>query len=100
MTGLNKEHFSILLTHNPIHWRQEVIPSSDIELTFSGHTHGMQLRIGNYSPAQHRYNDWGGIYKENEQTLIVNNGLGYTVIPIRLGALPQIYVINLKTKQN
>ena len=35
--------FRILLSHNPTHWRREVLPDSDIELTLSGHTHAMQM---------------------------------------------------------
>ena len=37
--------FRILLSHNPTHWRREVLPDSDIELTLSGHTHAMQMEI-------------------------------------------------------
>ena len=42
--------FKILLSHDPSHWRLEVLRNSDIQLTLSGHTHAMQFRIGRVSP--------------------------------------------------
>ena len=54
--------FQILLSHNPTHWKREVLPDSDIELMLAGHTHGMQFRIGNFSPAQFVYPQWSGLY--------------------------------------
>ena len=30
--------FQILLSHNPTHWRREVLPQSDISLMLAGHT--------------------------------------------------------------
>lgn len=38
--------FQILLSHNPTHWRREVLPESDIDLMLAGHTHAMQLKLG------------------------------------------------------
>ncbi|MCC8094773.1 MAG: metallophosphoesterase [Tannerellaceae bacterium] len=61
---VDKELFSILLSHNPIHWTEEVIPDTNIDLTLSGHTHAFQLRFGNLSPAALRYPEWGGLYQE------------------------------------
>ena len=34
--------FQILLSHNPTHWRREVLPQSDISLMLAGHTHAVQ----------------------------------------------------------
>lgn len=98
MKDINQKNYSILLSHNPVHWREEVIPGTEIDITFSGHTHAMQFQIGSYSPSSHRYNEWAGIYTEGNQTLVVNNGIGYTLIPVRIGASPQIYVITLRTE--
>ena len=43
--------FQILLSHNPTHWRREVLPQTDIDLMLAGHTHAMQLKFGNHSPS-------------------------------------------------
>ena len=48
--GLEKENFKLLLSHNPSHWNEQITNQySDIDLTLSGHTHGLQygIEIGN-----------------------------------------------------
>lgn len=99
-TNLSDSVFKILLSHNPAHWRAEVVPQSNIDLTLSGHTHAMQieLSIGDYrvSPAKFRYEEWSGRYDEGEQVLYVNIGLGEVGIPARFGAIPEITLITLK----
>ena len=55
----NTDCFKMLLTHNPKHWEAEVLGKTDIDITFSGHTHAMQsmIELGNkiYSPSSLRY---------------------------------------------
>ena len=80
----------ILLSHDPTHWRKEVIPDTDIELTLSGHTHGTQFILFGWSPAQYIYKEWGGLYKEGDQQLYVNVGIGFVGLPFRFGAWPEI----------
>lgn len=92
--GIPDDAFKILLSHDPSHWRREVLPATDIDLTLSGHTHAMQLMIGGFSPARWSYPEWGGLYRHGEQTLYVSLGAGGTV-PFRFGAWPEINVITL-----
>lgn len=87
--------FKLLLSHNPTHWRREVLPESDIDLMLAGHTHAMQLAIGHHSPSSYIYPEWGGMYLENERALYVNVGIGYVGLPFRFGAWPEITVITL-----
>ena len=86
----------ILLSHDPTHWRKEVIPTTDIELTLSGHTHGTQFILFGWSPAQYIYKEWGGLYKEGNQQLYVNLGIGFVGLPFRFGAWPEITVFTLQ----
>ena len=106
--NLNDENFKVLLTHNPEHWKREVSEISNIDLSLSGHTHGMQfvLQFGDWkwSPAVWKYKEWGGLYtKENpegkELKLYVNIGLGEVALPFRLGATPEVTLITFK-KEN
>lgn len=97
--ALQDTTFKVLLSHNPRHWRSEVIPMSNIDLTLSGHTHALQMQIGNFSPAAVRYPEWGGLYREGEQYLYVNIGLGCTMVPTRLGATPEITLITLQSSR-
>ena len=90
--------FQILLSHNPTHWKREVLPDSDIELMLAGHTHGMQFRIGNFSPAQFVYPQWSGLYLDDATSkgLYVNVGIGYVGLPFRFGSWPEITVLTLR----
>ena len=87
--------FKLLLSHNPTHWRCEVLPQSDIDLMLAGHTHAMQLAIGHHSPASWIYPEWGGMYMEDNRGLYVNVGMGFVGLPFRFGAWPEITVITL-----
>jgi predicted MPP superfamily phosphohydrolase len=90
----------LLLSHDPSHWREQVLGKTDIDVAFAGHTHGMQygVEIGNFrwSPVSFRYKEWAGLYQENAQQLYVNRGYGYIGYPGRLGILPEITVFELK----
>lgn len=94
--GLSAECFKVLLSHDPSHWMRRVVPDTDIPLTLSGHTHGMQLKIGNFSPAAWFYPEWGGTYTTQGQTLHVSLGAGEVMLPFRLGAWPEINLITLQ----
>lgn len=91
--------FSILLSHDPSHWRREVLPQTDIQLTLSGHTHAMQTKIFGFSPARVAYPENEGLYEENGQMLYVNIGLGHLLFPLRMGAWPEITLITLNNKK-
>ena len=88
--------FKILLTHDPSHWRNEVLPTTDIDLTLSGHTHAMQSTLFGWSIISFAYKEYMGLYKEGNRYLYVNIGLGETMFPFRVGARPEITVITLK----
>lgn len=90
--------FQVLLSHNPTHWRREVLPQSDIELMLAGHTHAMQFAMGHHSPSSFVYPEWGGMYTEGERGLYVNVGVGFVGLPFRFGAWPEITVITLQRK--
>lgn len=90
--------FQILMSHDPTHWRRQVLPESDIELTLSGHTHDMQITFFGLSVSSFIYPEHNGMYTEGERGLYVNIGLGHVLFPMRLGAWPEITVITLKKK--
>lgn len=90
------EMFQLLLSHNPTHWRREVLPASEIDLMLAGHTHAMQMQMGHHSPASFVYPEWGGMYLEGNRGLYVNVGIGFVGLPFRFGAWPEITVITLR----
>lgn len=100
--GTETYPFKILLSHDPSHWDVQVSQEkkyNDIDLTLSGHTHGMQFGIEipgfKWSPVQYIYKHWAGLYKQDNQYLYVNRGLGFLGYPGRLGIWPEITVIEL-----
>jgi hypothetical protein len=94
-----KTKFNILLSHDPSHWRAEVLNNKKVDLTLSGHTHGMQFGISlngfKWSPAKWKYPEWGGFYTSGKQKLYVSTGLGFIGFPGRVGIRPKITVIDL-----
>jgi predicted MPP superfamily phosphohydrolase len=98
--GTESYPFKILMSHDPSHWDAQVRPSyPDIDLTLSGHTHGMQFGIEipgfHWSPVQYIYKQWAGLYEEGRQKLYVNRGYGFIGYPGRVGILPEITVLEL-----
>lgn len=95
--------FTILLSHDPSHWREKVLHHSHIpHLVLSGHTHGFQMGVETpafrFSPSQFVYGEWAGLYTEGRSHLYVNRGLGTVGYPGRLGIWPEITHITLRKK--
>lgn len=97
-----EEHPTILMSHDPTHWEEQVMNNAaPIELTLSGHTHGMQFGIEipwlgvKWSPSQWRYSRWAGLYTEGSQHLHVNRGFGVLGFHGRVGMPPEITVLEL-----
>lgn len=85
----------VLLTHRP-----HLLPGSvgHFDLQLSGHTHGGQ--IGVVEPLLERtYGTPTGLSRHvaeaGESLLYVTTGVGFSKLPIRLGAAPEIVVIDL-----
>jgi uncharacterized protein len=98
--GLDKRLPTLLLSHDPSHWRAEVLKDyPQVDAMFSGHTHGMQFGIETggfkWSPVKYIYPEWAGLYQEGHQQLYVNRGFGYLGFPGRFGIWPEITVFEL-----
>ena len=98
--GIPVEATKILMSHDPTHF-DEIVKKhpSNIQLTLSGHTHGMQfgldLKNVRWSPVQYRYGKWADLYESMGKYLYVNRGFGVIGYPGRIGILPEITVIEL-----
>lgn len=103
---LEDDSFKILMSHDPTHFDYVVKDhKKKVNLTLSGHTHGMQMGIEipgiiKWSPAGWVYPKWAGLYKENNRYLYVNRGFGFLAFPGRIGMWPEITVLELKRKSN
>ena len=86
----------ILMAHEPDLWVEE---RPEVALTVSGHTHGGQIALGGWrplAPSRHGSTYAHGLHWDKDRALIVSGGLGYTGVPLRIGAPPEITVIDLR----
>lgn len=85
----------LLLAHEP-----DIFPTvpERVALTLSGHTHGGQVSLFGWTPVvPSRYGSryvYGHKVEDNRH-LIVSSGLGCSGIPVRIGAAPEIVLIDL-----
>jgi uncharacterized protein len=103
LTGVGDFNFVVLLSHDPSHWNEQVLDFPvPVELTLSGHTHGMQLGIETkffkWSPVKYRYLNWSGMHEQDGKFLYVNRGFGGIGFPGRIGIRPEISIIELRSK--
>jgi predicted MPP superfamily phosphohydrolase len=100
IAGVEAHPHKILLSHDPSHWSAEVVPhEAHVDLTLSGHTHGMQFGIEipgfKWSPVQYIYKQWAGLYQKQDKQLYVNRGFGFLGYPGRVGILPEITLLEI-----
>ena len=93
---ISPDDFTILLSHDPSHWRREVLKTDGIDLTLAGHTHAMQFKVGNWSPSQWSYREWGGMYEHGDRKMYVSTGIGQN-IAFRFGIMPCIVLLELES---
>lgn len=94
----NSLPFTIYVEHDPAYFEEYDPKGADLLL--AGHTHGGQItffgvpftRLAHW----HNYKYEKGVLRENNRTVIVTNGIGVTILPLRFFARPQINVILLK----
>ena len=101
LKGLDTVDLKIALTHDPNHFAIAIEEKTDIDITLSGHTHGMQMGIMTknfkWSPSKYFYPHWNGLYVSGKQYHYVNRGLGTLAIPFRIWMPPEITLITLKS---
>ena len=97
--GVPDSLYNITAVHIPQLWGQ-IADAGYGDLTLAGHVHSMQIKLRlfgrAFSPAQLLYTRWSGRYDEGGRTLYINDGTGYVVFPMRLGAYPEITLITLR----
>ncbi|WP_432358206.1 metallophosphoesterase [Sporosarcina sp. UB5] len=94
------ELYKILLSHRPEQF--DVYADRQIDLVFSGHAHGGQIRIpgigGLIAPGQGWFPKYSsGVHEMDRTTMIVNRGLGNSIVPIRVFNRPEIVAVTLKS---
>lgn len=95
----NKNNFTILLSHRPEYF--ELYDKYNIDLALTGHTHGGIAKLpiikGIYAHPQGLLPEYSyGIYNTNDFSMIINGGIGYSKVPIRIFNPPEICTITLE----
>lgn len=100
LLGVPEDAIKVLMSHDPTHF-DEVVKKhkTNIHLTLSGHTHGMQFGLDlkniKWSPVKFKYKKWADLYESEGKYLYVNRGFGVIAYPGRVGINPEITVIEL-----
>jgi predicted MPP superfamily phosphohydrolase len=92
----------LLLAHAPDIFNEAI--QSEIDLVLVGHTHGGQVRLpvigAIVAPGQGLFPKLDyGLYSSNTTTMVINGGLGESVLPIRFYNRPEVVFITLKRMQ-
>lgn len=95
LEGLPDGIFTILMSHDPSHWRAQVLDHKNISLTLSGHTHGLKFKPAGVHLSHWRLHESEGIYRAAHQVLHVSEGLG-SAFSFRLSGFPAIDILTLK----
>ncbi|WP_182103852.1 metallophosphoesterase [Niallia taxi] len=102
LEGVNDQDFVVLLSHRPELF--SIYAEHNIDLVLSGHAHGGQVRLpfvgGLVAPDQGFLPKYtAGKYEQDDTAMIVNRGLGNSIIPQRVFNTPEIVEITIKGKK-
>lgn len=98
-SGYENISFEVMAAHQANTDVRKIAQKTDYEIFLGGHTHGGQLRVPfmfmHFSAPSFETLYLSGPYQIGELFLNVNNGLGFTLAPVRYDAQPSISVIDL-----
>ena len=95
LRGSFPDEMKLLLAHNPkILYRAA---RASVDLMFSGHTHGGQVKIRNEEKRiLPRRKFASGLYRRKDTQVYITRGIGTVVLPVRFGCPPEVSLIELK----
>ena len=94
--GRRDDEPTVLLTHHPDFFFEAA--AADVDLTLAGHTHGGQILLAGWTPLDHSaFGYWRGMFEQNDCRLYVGRGVGVTLLPLRVGADPEIPIFRLQS---
>lgn len=104
LSGLPERTPHLILAHCPAyrdvlvsHPAFAALDRSVPRVMLAGHTHGGQIRFGRWTPVlptgSEEYVD--GWYRSPALDLYINRGLGMSLVPVRIGARPEVTLLDL-----
>ena len=95
LDGRRDGELTVLLSHHPDFFH-EAAPRR-VHLQLSGHTHGGQIRIAGRAPIHHSKLGYEqGWFDDGDARLYVGRGVGVTLLPLRIGAPPEVPIVTLR----
>lgn len=96
VAGIPPGVFTVALAHNPVLWPE--LARLGVRLTLSGHTHWGQFAhpARAWSLASHFLEHAMGTHSTGSSLLYIHPGTGYWGIPFRLGAWPEVAIVELR----
>ncbi len=95
LRGSFPDEMKLLLAHNPKILNRAA--RADVDLIFSGHTHGGQVKIRDDEkrilPRRKLKN---GLYRRKDTQIYITRGIGTVVLPVRYQCPPEISLIELR----
>ena len=96
---VDREKYSILLAHNPEHFKEYAAWGCDLIL--SGHIHGGIIRLpylgGVISPGIKLFPKYdSGLFTSGKTTMLVSRGIGSHTIPVRINNKAEIVCLTIK----
>ncbi|WP_213423194.1 metallophosphoesterase [Bhargavaea massiliensis] len=82
----------IFVSHSPTVF--DMLGHRDPEVRMAGHTHGGQIRLGRFGMLEK-----GRFRSDNGKVVLVSNGYGTSLVPLRLGAPAEYHVIRLRAQK-
>lgn len=98
-----EDGFNILLSHRPELF--ETYAAEGIDLVFTGHAHGGQIRIpflkqGIFAPHQGFFPKYTeGMHEKDGTVMVVSRGLGNSSFPFRIFNRPELIALTLRMEQ-
>ena len=94
LDGRHPDEPVLLLSHHPDYFFES--SQMDVDLTLSGHTHGGQIVLFGMTAIRHSSLGYHqGLFERQGCRLYVGRGVGVTVLPLRIGAPPEIPLLRL-----
>jgi len=95
LSGRARDEPAVLLSHHPDYALH--LPSTEVDLVLSGHTHGGQIALGPWAPITHsRHGHRAGLYALEDAQLYVGRGVGVSFLPLRIGSRPEVALLRLR----
>lgn len=95
LSGRRPGEPALVLSHHPDMFPE--LAARGVDLTLSGHTHGGQIAPFGIVPVRH--SDHGfhrGSYRRDRGRLYVGCGIGAAILPLRVGARPEVPVVTVR----